>query len=131
MWVARGNRAAFGKPGLEPKWTHGNKDGVGTAYSGSSRLWFTIFRGVAAQNVKHRVCFGANAQVFRFFNGAPSVPPIRRIKQKGASLLRMPLDPAVWECCYCLDCTFTLLKLMVTTCVADTPLLSVTVRFSR
>jgi glucoamylase len=49
MVVARGNRAAFGKPGLEPKWTHGNKDGVGTAYSGSSRLWFTIFRGVVTE----------------------------------------------------------------------------------
>jgi glucoamylase len=45
----RGKRAAFGKPGIEPKWTQGNKDGVGTAYSGSSRLWFTIFRGVVTE----------------------------------------------------------------------------------
>jgi hypothetical protein len=35
MEETRGNRAAFGKPGIEPKWTQGNKDGVGTAYSGS------------------------------------------------------------------------------------------------
>jgi glucoamylase len=49
MEGARGKRAAFGKPGLEPKWTQGNKDGVGTAYSGSSRLWFTIFRGVVTE----------------------------------------------------------------------------------
>ena len=42
-------QAAFGKPGIEPKWTHGNKDGVGTAYSGSSRLWFTIFCGVVTE----------------------------------------------------------------------------------
>ena len=46
---ARRKRAAFGKPGIEPKWTQGNKDGVGTAYSGSSRLWFTIFRGVVTE----------------------------------------------------------------------------------
>jgi glucoamylase len=44
-----GKQAAFGKPGIEPKWTQGNKDGVGTAYSGSSRLWFTIFRGVVTE----------------------------------------------------------------------------------
>src|SRR5262245_61404922 len=49
MAEARGRRGAFGKPGIEPKWTHGNKDGVGTAYSGSSRLWFTIFRGVVTE----------------------------------------------------------------------------------
>ena len=24
---------AFGRPGIEPRWTHGDKDGVGTAYS--------------------------------------------------------------------------------------------------
>jgi len=29
----RGQRVAFGKPGIEPCWTQGNKDGVGTAYS--------------------------------------------------------------------------------------------------
>jgi glucoamylase len=49
MAEANGKRAAFGKPGIEPKWTQGNKDGVGTAYSGSSRLWFTIFRGVVTE----------------------------------------------------------------------------------
>ena len=49
MEQERGKRAAFGQPGIEPRWTHGNKDGVGTAYSGSSRLWFTIFRGVVTE----------------------------------------------------------------------------------
>jgi glucoamylase len=42
-------KAAFGQPGLEPRWTHGNKDGVGTAYSGGSRIWFTIFQGVVTE----------------------------------------------------------------------------------
>src|SRR6478752_6506374 len=40
---------AFSHPGLEPRWTHGNKDGVGTAYSGASRIWSTIFRGVITE----------------------------------------------------------------------------------
>ncbi|HEV8049606.1 MAG TPA: hypothetical protein VGP88_03330, partial [Thermoplasmata archaeon] len=36
----RGDREAFGGPGIEPRWTHGNKDGVGTAFSADSKLWF-------------------------------------------------------------------------------------------
>ncbi len=51
MAEARSRKVAFGRPGLEPRWTHGNKDGVGTAYSGGSRIWFTIFQGVITENV--------------------------------------------------------------------------------
>ncbi|MGB6595985.1 MAG: glycoside hydrolase family 15 protein [Candidatus Acidiferrum sp.] len=42
-------RAAFGHPGIEPKWTHGNKDGVGTAYAESSRIWFTLWNGAITE----------------------------------------------------------------------------------
>ena len=42
-------RAAFGHPGIEPKWTHGNKDGVGTAYADSSRIWFTLWNGAITE----------------------------------------------------------------------------------
>ncbi|MCI4322035.1 MAG: glycoside hydrolase family 15 protein, partial [Thermoplasmata archaeon] len=45
----RGEREAFGGPGIEPRWTHGNKDGVGTAYSADSKLWFTLWRGVVTE----------------------------------------------------------------------------------
>ena len=45
----RGNREAFGRPGLEPKWTHGDKTGVGTAYSGTSRIWFTMWAGMVTE----------------------------------------------------------------------------------
>lgn len=37
---------AFGRPGIEPKWTRGQKDAIGTAYSASSRLWFTVSAGI-------------------------------------------------------------------------------------
>jgi glucoamylase len=40
---------AFGKPGIEPRWTHSNKEGVGTAYSASSHLWFTIWSGIVTE----------------------------------------------------------------------------------
>jgi glucoamylase len=37
----RGERRAF-RLAIEARWTHGAKDGVGTAYSASSRVWFTL-----------------------------------------------------------------------------------------
>ena len=42
-------RTAFGAPGSEPRWTHGNKEGVGTAYAASSRIWFTLWRGIVTE----------------------------------------------------------------------------------
>jgi glucoamylase len=40
---------AFGWPGTEPRWTHGAKDGVGTAYAASSRIWFTFWNGIITE----------------------------------------------------------------------------------
>jgi glucoamylase len=37
---------AFGHPGILPKWTSSSKEGVGTAYSTSSRIWFTVSHGI-------------------------------------------------------------------------------------
>lgn len=37
---------APGGPGLEPRWTRGAKDAVGTAYSASSRVWYTLAQGI-------------------------------------------------------------------------------------
>jgi len=45
----RGDRLAFGGPGMAPKWSHSNKDGVGTAYSADSRLWYTLWRGIVTE----------------------------------------------------------------------------------
>ncbi len=38
-------RSAPGGPGIEPRWTRGAKAAVGTAYSTSSRLWYTLDAG--------------------------------------------------------------------------------------
>ena len=40
---------AFGSPGTEPRWTHGAKDAVGTAYAASSRVWFTFWNGIVTE----------------------------------------------------------------------------------
>ena len=40
------NSTAFGAPGIEPRWTSSAKEGVGTAYHTSCRLWFTLSHGI-------------------------------------------------------------------------------------
>jgi glucoamylase len=46
---------AFGSPGIEPRWTHGAKDGIGTAYAASSRVWFTFWNGIVTEVYYPRV----------------------------------------------------------------------------
>lgn len=46
MASLQGRREAFGQPGREPRWTQGNKDGVGTAKAISCRIWFTLANGI-------------------------------------------------------------------------------------
>ncbi|HLW52042.1 MAG TPA: glycoside hydrolase family 15 protein [Candidatus Angelobacter sp.] len=41
--------SAFGQPGIPPTWTTSNKDGIGTAYSSSSRVWFTLAQGILTE----------------------------------------------------------------------------------
>lgn len=43
-WID-GHGAAPGAPGLEPRWTSSQKDVVGTAYSTSSKIWWTLSHG--------------------------------------------------------------------------------------
>lgn len=40
---------AFGSPGIEPRWTNGAKDGIGTAYAASCHLWFTLWNGIVTE----------------------------------------------------------------------------------
>ncbi|WP_430453328.1 glycoside hydrolase family 15 protein [Rhodopirellula europaea] len=37
---------AFGSPGVEPRWTRGNKDAIVTAYSTSSPIWAALSAGI-------------------------------------------------------------------------------------
>jgi glucoamylase len=43
---APNNSVAFGAPGIEPRWTSSAKEGFGTAYHTSCRLWFTLSHGI-------------------------------------------------------------------------------------
>jgi glucoamylase len=44
QWLDDGG-PAFGSPGVAPRWTSSKKDAVSTAYSASSRVWFTVSHG--------------------------------------------------------------------------------------
>lgn len=37
---------AFGAPGIEPRWTRSTKEGIGTAYHTTCRVWFTLSHGI-------------------------------------------------------------------------------------
>src|SRR6266567_9307686 len=39
-------QSAFGHPGIEPRWTRSAKNAVGTAYSASSRVWYSLSSGI-------------------------------------------------------------------------------------
>ena len=46
MAILLNHSTAFGAPGIEPRWTSSAKDGIGTAYSSSSCVWFTLSHGI-------------------------------------------------------------------------------------
>ena len=41
-----GNSTAFGAPGIAPRWSSSAKEGVGTSYHTSCRVWFTLSHGI-------------------------------------------------------------------------------------
>lgn len=49
MTLLRERRKAFGHPGIEPRWTRGGKDAVGTAHTRASRVWYTCAAGVLTE----------------------------------------------------------------------------------
>jgi glucoamylase len=51
----RNQSHAFGSSGIDPRWSHANKDGVGTAYFSASRVWFTTWNGIVTEVYYPRV----------------------------------------------------------------------------
>ena len=46
MTIMLNDRPASGGPGISPRWARSDKQGVGTAYSALSEVWFTVARGM-------------------------------------------------------------------------------------
>ncbi|HKD69556.1 MAG TPA: glycoside hydrolase family 15 protein [Candidatus Binataceae bacterium] len=46
MAIIYNSRPATGGPGIEPRWTRGAKDAIGTSYSVASSIWFTLSAGI-------------------------------------------------------------------------------------
>jgi len=59
------NSVAFGAPGIEPRWTSSAKEGVGTAYHTSCRLWFTLSHGIVNETCYPQVD-QSNTRDFQF-----------------------------------------------------------------
>jgi len=47
--VLKSNGRRAPGPGIEPRWTHGSKAAVGTAYSISSHVWYTLDAGCVTE----------------------------------------------------------------------------------
>ncbi len=51
----RGQATAFDSPGIPATWACANKQGLGTAYSRGSRIWFTIANGILTETFYPRI----------------------------------------------------------------------------
>lgn len=68
-------KEAFGGPGIPPRWTRAAKDGVGTAYASSSRLWFTLWNGVVTGGFLELVRYGIR-EADRYLPGKRACRPL-------------------------------------------------------
>ncbi|MBI5491579.1 MAG: glucan 1,4-alpha-glucosidase [Deltaproteobacteria bacterium] len=58
-------REAFGKPGVAPNWSRASKQGVGTAFSDQSKVWFTLLDGFISE-VYYPTIDTANSKDLKF-----------------------------------------------------------------
>jgi len=63
MTKSDNKNGAFGQPGIRPRWTHGGKEGVGTAYAASSQIWFTLWNGIITKSIIQPL-IGRNSATF-------------------------------------------------------------------
>ena len=68
---------APGWPGIEPRWTSSAKEGLGTAYHTSCRLWFTLSHGIVNEIYYPSVDQPILAD--RLFHASPGRHPDRRV----------------------------------------------------
>jgi hypothetical protein len=78
----RGDNHAFGWPGLEPRWTHGDKDGIGTGYwrtetscvQQASRRTFASFSPRILRRGFRREAISQKVNYFGHWNGGQACP---------------------------------------------------------
>jgi len=68
--AAQGAGNAPGAPGAKATWTNGNKQGIGTAWSTRSKVWFTLGDGVLTE-VYYPAVDRANLRLLEFIVTAP------------------------------------------------------------
>ena len=101
---------AFGAPGMEPRWTSSVKDAVGTAYSASSRIWFTCSHGILnelyhptidAAQVRDMEFLITDGETFVHEEKRDLITTFEYIHQESLGVRYLNRDP---------DCRYTLIK---------------------
>jgi glucan 1,4-alpha-glucosidase len=62
LWLSVSAQQAPGAPGAKPAWTNGNKVGVGTSVTENSKVWFTLGRNGALNEVYYPAVDSANTR---------------------------------------------------------------------
>lgn len=86
----------FGKPGIKPNWARGSKQGIGTALSDQSKVWFTIADGILTEtfyptvdtaNTKDMKFIVTDSKTFFDEEGVDTVTKIKYIDSKAPAYL--------------------------------------------
>src|SRR5215208_227878 len=87
------NPIAFGAPGIEPRWTSSAKEGVGTAYHTSCRVWFTLSHGIVNE-IYYPHVDQPNTRDFQFLisDGETFCHEEKRDRLPGTRLPSLPSD---------------------------------------
>src|SRR6266849_1720378 len=84
MRILGGEVSAFGAPGIEPRWTRSAKEGIGTAYHTSCRVWFTLSHGIINEIYYPNV-------------DSPNTRDLQLWKGSDRRSVRVKLDPRCWD----------------------------------
>ena len=83
------NLVPFGVPAIEPRWTSGAKEGMGTEYYMTCRVWFTLAHGINQAFYPHAPQRNTRGSLGAGFNRAPrrtGAGKTRRAKARKAIL---------------------------------------------
>src|ERR1700688_3150881 len=92
------NHVAFGAPGIEPRWTSSAKEGVGTAYHTSCRLWLTLSHGIINEIYYPRVD-QPNTRDFQFL--ITNDETFCHEEKRESIRWHLQLDPSSWVNLFC------------------------------
>ena len=91
LFISSLRSAPQGAPGAKPTWSNGNKVGVGTSTTENSRVWFTLGRNGALNEVYYPAIDSANTRTLELIRNTDS--------RSGASVNGQPPRDQASTCC--------------------------------